>query len=100
MAVSPSPLIPDAMAVLVDRKSTRLNSSHLVISYAVFRLKKKSDSHRERRSFMLVNAVHLLEGGSPATILHPLARRLSADRTGATRIAIAARLPRTPVTGP
>src|SRR5688500_2556952 len=27
--------------VLVDRKSTRLNSSHLVISYAVFCLKKK-----------------------------------------------------------
>src|SRR2546426_6314843 len=28
-------------AVEVDRKSTRLNSSHLVISYAVFCLKKK-----------------------------------------------------------
>src|SRR5256885_5722922 len=27
--------------VLTDRKSTRLNSSHLVISYAVFCLKKK-----------------------------------------------------------
>src|SRR2546426_7261344 len=27
--------------VSVDRKSTRLNSSHLVISYAVFCLKKK-----------------------------------------------------------
>src|ERR1039457_1442758 len=27
-----------------DRKSTRLNSSHLVISYAVFFLKKKRDS--------------------------------------------------------
>src|SRR5688500_19905027 len=26
-----------------DRKSTRLNSSHLVISYAVFFLKKKTD---------------------------------------------------------
>src|SRR5256885_9015680 len=26
---------------IVDRKSTRLNSSHLVISYAVFCLKKK-----------------------------------------------------------
>src|SRR5256885_11192495 len=26
-----------------DRKSTRLNSSHLVISYAVFCLKKKND---------------------------------------------------------
>src|SRR2546426_8180609 len=30
---------------MVDRKSTRLNSSHLVISYAVFCLKKKK---RER----------------------------------------------------
>src|SRR5256885_9617156 len=28
----------------VDRKSTRLNSSHLVISYAVFCLKKKNRS--------------------------------------------------------
>src|SRR2546426_6321058 len=29
--------------VLGDRKSTRLNSSHLVISYAVFCLKKKKE---------------------------------------------------------
>src|SRR5256885_7849153 len=29
-----------------DRKSTRLNSSHLVISYAVFCLKKKKKSNR------------------------------------------------------
>src|SRR2546426_1606241 len=28
-----------------DRKSTRLNSSHLVISYAVFCLKKKNNKH-------------------------------------------------------
>src|SRR5256885_11670244 len=28
-----------------DRKSTRLNSSHLVISYAVFCLNKKNTSH-------------------------------------------------------
>src|SRR5256885_12078789 len=28
-----------------DRKSTRLNSSHLVISYAVFCLEKKHSSH-------------------------------------------------------
>src|SRR5256885_11777488 len=28
-----------------DRKSTRLNSSHLVISYAVFCLKKKNHTH-------------------------------------------------------
>src|SRR5256885_11722525 len=30
-----------ALAECTDRKSTRLNSSHLVISYAVFCLKKK-----------------------------------------------------------
>src|ERR1022692_4007335 len=30
-----------------DRKSTRLNSSHLVISYAVFCLKKKKDYKRQ-----------------------------------------------------
>src|SRR5690606_40739677 len=32
----------DPMAKLKDRKSTRLNSSHVKISYAVFCLKKKS----------------------------------------------------------
>src|SRR5438045_9576451 len=31
----------DDVGVLIDRKSTRLNSSHLGISYAVFCLKKK-----------------------------------------------------------
>src|SRR5205807_3913963 len=31
-----------------DRKSTRLNSSHLVISYAVFCLKKKKRAHPNR----------------------------------------------------
>src|SRR5688500_19993242 len=33
-----------------DRKSTRLNSSHLVISYAVFCLKKKNTAGAGRRS--------------------------------------------------
>src|SRR5205814_10403374 len=32
----------DAAALCLDRKSTRLNSSHLGISYAVFCLKKKT----------------------------------------------------------
>src|SRR5205807_8614568 len=34
-------LSPSVMAKTIDRKSTRLNSSHLVNSYAVFCLKKK-----------------------------------------------------------
>src|SRR5256885_6566167 len=33
----------DAAVTAEDRKSTRLNSSHLVISYAVFCLKKKNN---------------------------------------------------------
>src|SRR5437773_2376302 len=32
--------------VLLDRKSTRLNSSHITISYAVFCLKKKKKKHK------------------------------------------------------
>src|SRR5260221_10659276 len=39
-----SPLMLPRVA-LVDRKSTRLNSSHTVISYAVFCLKKKKQAH-------------------------------------------------------
>src|SRR5438034_7931599 len=36
-------LIP-ATAVLIDRKSTRLNSTHTVITYAAFCLKKKKNT--------------------------------------------------------
>src|SRR5256885_10832871 len=39
-----------------DRKSTRLNSSHLVISYAVFCLKKKKTIH----SYTAIEFSHLL----------------------------------------
>src|SRR2546426_7932451 len=39
-----------ALRAAEDRKSTRLNSSHLVISYAVFCLKKKKQTHHSRLS--------------------------------------------------
>src|SRR2546422_1083444 len=63
----PLPAFFDAQgnAILEDRKSTRLNSSHGYISYAVFCLKKKKknnnaenppcDVHEEK--LMLVNAM-------------------------------------------
>src|SRR5256885_7389535 len=38
---------------LSDRKSTRLNSSHLVISYAVFCLKKNNDVIRPTRCYLI-----------------------------------------------
>src|SRR5260221_2773016 len=40
----PLVIVERAAHVLQDRKSTRLNSSHTVISYAVFCLKKKKNS--------------------------------------------------------
>src|SRR3989454_3634195 len=43
-----------------DRKSTRLNSSHLVISYAVFCLKKKKTTQTAQRSWSSHSACGLL----------------------------------------
>src|SRR2546426_7862166 len=44
---------------LGDRKSTRLNSSHLVISYAVFCLKKKKKTmHTVRMRLVFVSTIH------------------------------------------
>src|SRR5256885_10710159 len=37
--------LPAGLTLDPDRKSTRLNSSHLVISYAVFCLKKKTNMY-------------------------------------------------------
>src|SRR5256885_2590277 len=44
-----------------DRKSTRLNSSHLVISYAVFCLKKKKESNAPGDCLQDRRGVGLLE---------------------------------------
>src|SRR5256885_6710636 len=46
-SVHAPPPVPGNAASSADRKSTRLNSSHLVISYAVFCLKKKKKNHTE-----------------------------------------------------
>src|SRR5262245_64662792 len=42
--------VPEAKGEGLDRKSTRLNSSHLGISYAVFCLKKKKKKKRKRQN--------------------------------------------------
>src|SRR5256885_5263605 len=49
-----------------DRKSTRLNSSHLVISYAVFCLKKKKPTSHDRE---------LSTSESSSTLAHTAAQR-------------------------
>src|SRR2546430_11427522 len=44
--------LPARRAMRVDRKSTRLNSSHSQISYAVFCLKKKTERTSDRTTFL------------------------------------------------
>src|SRR3712207_7963682 len=45
-------------AMAQDRKSTRLNSSHANISYAVFCLKKKTKDHRLHIGFVVYCIPH------------------------------------------
>src|SRR5256885_8883700 len=47
-----------------DRKSTRLNSSHLVISYAVFCLKKKKQDTLVS-ALLRINRIHLFVPNQP-----------------------------------
>src|SRR5262245_62517659 len=50
--------IAATVAARKDRKSTRLNSSHLGLSYAVFCLKKKTDASTQPRDPPTASAVH------------------------------------------
>src|SRR3712207_7641639 len=45
------------MIILVDRKSTRLDSSHATISYAVFCLKKKKKTSHKSTPLSYINTL-------------------------------------------
>src|SRR5256885_11806062 len=77
----PRPLADDdsaadlAVAGSQDRKSTRLNSSHLVISYAVFCLKKKkSFAGQLQDRTMPTGSVVSMQAMTVETIRHSSAR--------------------------
>src|SRR5262245_62793260 len=53
-----------------DRKSTRLNSSHLGISYAVFCLKKK----KKKKKNKIINKNHKNKKTNNCTLLHTTTR--------------------------
>src|SRR5438034_2898142 len=58
--------------VLIDRKSTRLNSSHTVISYAVFCLKKKKKNKSKKKKSRNTNTPYAktkLSRDRPPTVL-------------------------------
>src|SRR6266850_2764143 len=56
--LNPPPAEQSNQTQQADRKSTRLNSSHLVISYAVFCLKKKTNNQRPIRRGRLPRSRH------------------------------------------
>src|SRR2546426_3346169 len=58
---TPDPAACSPVQRIIDRKSTRLNSSHLVISYAVFCLKKKKQ---------LMALYHLMLHSCPLPLAH------------------------------
>src|SRR3712207_7454834 len=51
------PLLVEERGRMVDRKSTRLNSSHANISYAVFCLKKKNNLNIRQYNFAPCNTL-------------------------------------------
>src|SRR5256885_4663235 len=85
----------NTFTLLVDRKSTRLNSSHLVISYAVFCLKKKNifadqlqHASRALVSRRLPARRALFYGGYPCAMVaraHPVASYPTQTMGGVSR---------------
>src|SRR5260221_2257314 len=57
---SPVPIGRPVSATKADRKSTRLNSSHTVISYAVFCLKKKKIKERINNTCTIQILIHIV----------------------------------------
>src|SRR5437870_11379110 len=53
-----------------DRKSTRLNSSHVAISYAVFCLKKKKTNHMTSYPHTATHSAPLHAGNPPHDLRH------------------------------
>src|SRR5437868_10456802 len=55
---APPPIFHDSPGQAKDRKSTRLNSSHVSISYAVFCLKKKKKPHNKKLTQVKTTNTH------------------------------------------
>src|SRR3954465_1736225 len=65
-------------AVSLDRKSTRLNSSHTIISYAVFCLKKKKNNSASRVTRTTANSLathHTRAAAHGTRLFSPTPRR-------------------------
>src|SRR5256885_2426405 len=70
-----------------DRKSTRLNSSHLVISYAVFCLKKKKNSNNSTHPYSVASYGGILTDHSIAHLIPHSVHASGVPRGGVSRSA-------------
>src|SRR5258708_31565860 len=61
-----------SLALARDRKSTRLNSSHQIISYAVFCLKKKKMYPRSAKQKSYIQSAHDYRPHYAAPIPYPI----------------------------
>src|SRR3954466_761451 len=66
----------------LDRKSTRLNSSHTIISYAVFCLKKKGRGARRQYQPRSITPPAALDPSGASAAGRSLGGRLTMSRTG------------------
>src|SRR5437879_11030814 len=64
--VQHDPVVPERHLVVLDRKSTRLNSSHRCISYAVFCLKKK----KKKKTKNIISKTHIINNITVETQNH------------------------------
>src|SRR5258708_21866985 len=80
----------------IDRKSTRLNSSHQIISYAVFCLKKKNNIDNFMLTFARDDRFRLKKNSQPQPCIAPRSFALTlpvlaGDPDGSTTSAISIR---------
>src|SRR5256885_6962010 len=76
-----------SMTLLIsDRKSTRLNSSHLVISYAVFCLKKKKNATTHAQAIHPVPRIPLAFGSFSPNRPKPHPRSYRHDAESSDRL--------------
>src|SRR5260364_175274 len=80
--VCPLLILWPSPASLKDRKSTRLNSSHQIISYAVFCLKKKKNIRRSAQLQLHSKAMHsqCCRASASARVISSWLRRKSGVR--------------------
>src|SRR5437879_9342196 len=77
VVVCPTPQ-PVSATIIRDRKSTRLNSSHRCISYAVFCLKKKNNPSVVGEGTLISDRATMINSQNDQVVMHSMAQERQA----------------------